>query len=85
MTGDDNDREKDGDGNGDGRVVRFPFSRVIPGDRTRPFRDLGQSRLSQALGMTADQLSGHWCSHCEGIWFGTLSEVECAACGKRGG
>lgn len=73
--------EKEGDDNGN--VVPFPHSRVDP---PRPsYKDLGPGKQAQALGLPKEQLFGHWCSRCEGIWWGYMLEVECPQCGNRGG
>ena len=69
---------------GAGRVVRFPQSRVRPSGRAG-YTDLGLGRMARELGMDREQLSGHWCSRCRGIWFGYLLEVECPVCGNRQG
>jgi hypothetical protein len=50
-----------------------------------PFKDLGSTPLAQQLGLTTEQLSGHWCSRCQGIWFGYTLEAECPVCGNRNG
>ena len=42
-------------------------------------------KLADALGSLKEQASGHWCSSCKGIWFGTLLETECPVCGNRNG
>lgn len=49
------------------------------------FRDLGTTRLARQLGLTAEQTNGHWCSRCQGIWFGYTLEAECPVCGNRKG
>jgi hypothetical protein len=66
-------------------LVRFPQSRVSPSRANTPFRDLGSSELSKRLGMPEQQMTGHWCSRCQGIWYGYLLEVDCPACGNRHG
>ncbi len=48
-------------------------------------RDLGTTALARQLGLAEDQLGGHWCSRCQGIWYGCALEVECPACGNRHG
>ncbi len=50
-----------------------------------PFKDLGITPLAQQLGLTTEQLNGHWCSRCQGIWFGYTLEAECPVCGNRNG
>jgi hypothetical protein len=48
-------------------------------------RELGTTPLARKLGLPEDQLGGHWCSRCRGIWYGCALEVECPACGNRRG
>ena len=65
-------------------VIPFP---VVQSDRLKvrgPVRNLGFTPLSAALGPNARSARGHWCDHCEGIWYSYLPEVECPACGRRG-
>jgi hypothetical protein len=50
-----------------------------------PFKDLGSTPLAIQLGLTTEQLNGHWCSRCQGIWFGYTLETECPVCGNRNG
>ena len=47
--------------------------------------ELGMTPLARRLGLADDQLGGHWCSRCEGIWYGCALEVECQCCGNRHG
>ena len=49
------------------------------------FKDLGVSPLVRTLGLLDEQTNGHWCSRCEGIWFGYALEVQCPVCGNRSG
>ncbi|MFQ5481970.1 MAG: hypothetical protein ACE5ER_04350 [Nitrospinaceae bacterium] len=49
------------------------------------FAELGSTPLAAALGLTGEQLTGHWCSPCRGIWYGQALEVECPRCGNRKG
>lgn len=66
-------------------VIRFPQSRVrIPGS-DEPVKELGTSPLAARLGAPVEQTTGHWCSHCRGIWYGYLLEVTCPVCGNRHG
>lgn len=51
----------------------------------KKFKDLGLTPLAQQLGLTDEQLNGHWCSRCQGIWFGYTLEVQCPVCGNRNG
>jgi len=68
-----------------GEVVRFPQSRVSPPGAQRPFKDLGPSHFVNLFGTPERQATGHWCSHCRGIWYGYLLEVTCPVCGNRHG
>jgi hypothetical protein len=68
-----------------GNLVRFPQSRVSPARANTPFKDLGLSVLCKKLGLPERQTTGHWCSHCKGIWYGYLLEVDCPVCGNRHG
>lgn len=49
------------------------------------FRDLGITPLAKQLDLKPEQTNGHWCSRCEGIWFGYTLEAECPVCGNRHG
>ena len=64
-----------------GFVRRLLSPRVPLGSR----RELGTTALAQQLGLAEDQLGGHWCSHCQGIWYGCALEVQCPVCGNRNG
>ncbi len=66
-------------------IIAFPHSRVSPQAAGSSFNDLGHGKMSEKYGIPREQLSGHWCSRCEGIWFGYLLEVECPKCGNRHG
>ncbi len=68
-----------------GKLISFPQSRTRPARTGERFRDLGISRLAREVGMVQPNLKGHWCSHCRGIWFGFVGEVECPVCGNRHG
>lgn len=72
-------------GDGKGEVVRFPQSRVSPPGARRAPKILGNGALAEKLGGLERQTTGHWCSRCQGIWFGYLLEVACPACGNRHG
>lgn len=48
-------------------------------------RQLGTTALVRQLNLPDDQLGGHWCSRCDGIWYGCALEVECPRCGNRHG
>ena len=74
----------DADRFGDGDLARFALAR--PTAQSSPeFRDLGITPLATQLGLTAEQTNGHWCSRCEGIWFGYTLEAQCPVCGNRKG
>ena len=49
------------------------------------FRDLGITPLALQLGLAPEQTNGHWCSRCQGIWFGYTLEAECPVCCNRKG
>ncbi len=49
------------------------------------FKDLGITPLARQLGLAPEQTNGHWCSRCEGIWFGYTLEAQCPVCGSRKG
>jgi len=63
----------------------FVRSLLAPGRALGGHRELGTSSLARQLGLMENQLGGHWCSRCQGIWYGYMLEVECPACGNRGG
>lgn len=59
--------------------------RGSPRQPVTTFRDLGRSRLAQAMDAPRGNLTGKWCSNCKGIWFGLPGECECPKCGNRHG
>jgi len=69
----------------EGKIVRFPQSRAGGSAAARPYRVLGTSQFTARFGAPDRQATGHWCSRCEGIWFGYPLEVTCPACGNRHG
>ena len=69
----------------DPKVRAFPHSRVPPPKTPGGYRKLGTTPLARQLGLTEQQLNGHWCSRCEGIWWGYTLEAECPRCGNRRG
>jgi len=69
----------------DSAIIRFPQSRVPPAGSNKPLRQLGRSKLAVRFGTPERQATGHWCSKCEGIWYGYLLEVACPVCGNRHG
>ncbi len=68
-----------------GRVIRFPQSRVPGRGKSHPVKDLGLTRLARLIDPSGRGSSGHWCSRCEGVWYGCASEAECPVCGNRQG
>ncbi|MEQ8932764.1 MAG: hypothetical protein RID96_23330 [Nitratireductor sp.] len=66
-------------------VIRFPQSRVAPHGSDKPTKHLGLGRMAEVIGAPESQATGHWCSRCQGIWYGYLLEVACPACGNRHG
>jgi len=83
--GDGKRTDQEGKATEDDTVVRFPHSRVRPPGAAEPFTDLGLGRMAKEFGVPKQQMTGHWCSRCKGIWFGYLLEVECPVCGSRDG
>lgn len=63
----------------------FPYSRISPPATPGGFKDLGITPLAHQLGLSIEQTNGHWCSRCQGIWFGYTLEAECPVCGNRNG
>ena len=70
---------------GDDDIIPFPFSKMPGRNRNHPVRELGETGLLKALGGKASQAKGHWCSQCEGVWYGLKTEVECPICQNRQG
>jgi hypothetical protein len=66
-------------------AARFAQSRTSPPATRGGFKDLGITPLAKQLGLTEEQTNGHWCSRCQGIWFGYTLEAECPVCGNRDG
>ena len=64
---------------------KFLRSLVTPGHALGAPRELGTTALALQLGLADEQLGGHWCSRCEGIWYGCTLEVQCPGCGNRRG
>lgn len=64
------------------KPVVIPF----PGPRPRTakaLRDLGLTALSQSLGPVEVSPRGHWCDHCEGVWYSYFAEARCPVCGGK--
>ena len=70
---------------GDTAGKRFMRTLLAPEKPLGGYRELGTTALALQLGLPEDQLNGHWCSPCEGIWYGCTLEVECPVCGNRRG
>lgn len=68
-----------------GSVIRFPQSRVAPAGADKPLKVLGFGKMATLLGVPQEQTTGHWCSRCQGLWYGYLLEVACPVCGNRHG
>ncbi len=66
-------------------IIRFPQSRVAPAGGGKQPRILGYGKMAGILGVPERQTTGHWCSRCQGIWYGYLLEVDCPLCGNRHG
>lgn len=77
--------DPDGTGRRRARVLRFPASRAAPAHTPGGAPDLGSTPLARQLGLAEDQLHGHWCSRCRGLWYGQALEVQCPRCGNRRG
>ena len=66
-------------------MANFPYSRSTPPQTPGGFKDLGVTPLAKQLGLLPEQTNGHWCSRCQGIWFGYTLEAQCPVCGNRHG
>jgi hypothetical protein len=71
--------------NGDASARAFLRSLTAPARALGGHRELGTTALARQLGLADDRLGGHWCSRCEGIWYGCTLEVQCPRCGNRRG
>ena len=67
------------------RTIAFPHSRTLPPSTPGGFKDLGITPLARQLGLKLEQTNGHWCSRCQGIWFGYTLEAQCPVCNNRKG
>ncbi len=79
------DNDDDNNGRQDRVLYQFPIPPDEEADQNLPFVDLGITPLAKQLGLTSEQMNGHWCSRCQGIWFGYTLEAECPVCGNRHG
>lgn len=66
-------------------MTNFPHSRSTPPQTPGGFKDLGTTLLAKQLGLLPEQTNGHWCSRCQGIWFGYTLEMQCPVCGNWNG
>lgn len=73
------------DANDSATTRKFIDTLVAPAQALGVRRELGTTALAQQLGLAEDQLGGHWCSRCAGIWYGCALEVQCPCCGNRQG
>ena len=64
---------------------KFLRSLLTPEHALGAARELGTTSLARQLSLPDDQLNGHWCSRCQGLWYGCTLEVECPRCGNRHG
>lgn len=71
--------------NGGSDTAAFPASHLAPARTRGGFTELGATPLAKLLGLQEWQLNGHWCSRCQGIWYGYTLEAECPRCGNRHG
>jgi hypothetical protein len=71
--------------NTDPESQAFLRSLVSPERALGGHRELGSTPLARQLGLADEQMSGHWCSRCQGIWYGWPLEVECPCCSNRSG
>ena len=69
----------------DRQAQEFLRAVISPAQPAGGHRELGTTPLAQQLGLTDEQLGGHWCGRCEGIWYGCMLEVQCPRCGNRHG
>ena len=71
--------------NKDKDILSFPLSKVSGRNKRRPVKELGNTKLLNALGDKSSLATGHWCAPCEGVWYGMKTEVECPICANRQG
>lgn len=67
------------------KLLRFPQAGIGLRRAGTKFNDLGISELAKSLDLSGRQGTGHWCSRCQGIWYGYMLEVACPKCGGRNG
>ena len=69
----------------DNRVIKFPQSRVPGTGKSRPVKNLGRTRFAEMIDPEGRRGTGHWCSRCQGVWYGFPIETQCPVCGNRHG
>jgi hypothetical protein len=47
-------------------------TRVRDPGSAEQMKELGTGPLAASLGAPVEQTTGHWCSRCQGIWYGYL-------------
>lgn len=60
-------------------------SGMVRESSARQMKELGVTPLARQLNLTEEQTNGHWCSRCQGIWYGYTLETQCPVCGNRRG
>jgi hypothetical protein len=65
------------DADADAAAQRFVRRMIGPTSAIGGHRDLGITPMARQLGLSENQLGGHWCSRCRGIWWGCMLEVQC--------
>lgn len=80
MSGSSKDAEKGASG-----PDEFVRGLLAPAAPLGGYCELGSTPLARRLGLPDDQLGGHWCTRCNGVWYGCALEVQCPACGNRRG
>lgn len=63
----------------------FDPIRLFSSSSAPNIKELGVTPLARQLGLTEEQTNGHWCSRCQGIWYGYTLETQCPVCGNRRG
>ena len=66
-------------------ILNLLPQRSSPEAGAATFKQLGNSPFAARYGSPDRQATGHWCTPCQGIWFGYLLEVTCPVCGNRRG
>ncbi|MGP0591964.1 hypothetical protein ACTRXD_05400 [Nitrospira sp. T9] len=89
MVKSDADRSPEGEypSSPQGETLRHTKDRsgMLPERPAPQMKELGITPLARHLELTEEQTNGHWCSRCQGIWYGYTLETQCPACGNRRG